>query len=82
VRGNQSGIYHDLESHYYDVTLPEECFATAEVAEAAGCGRRSDKRLESKPGGYYTNQYTNPPETPLNIGEHYIRENGLPKPFR
>jgi hypothetical protein len=44
VRGNQSGIYHDLESHFYDVTLPEECFATADDAEAAGYGHRSGER--------------------------------------
>jgi len=36
VKGNQSGIYHDLDSPYYDATHPEECFATAGDAEAAG----------------------------------------------
>jgi hypothetical protein len=36
VKGNQSGIYHDVDSPYYDATHPEECFATAEDAEAAG----------------------------------------------
>jgi hypothetical protein len=36
VKGNQSGIYHDVGSPYYDVTHPEECFATAEDAESAG----------------------------------------------
>jgi hypothetical protein len=36
VKGNQSGIYHDVDSPYYDATHPEECFATAEDAEDAG----------------------------------------------
>ncbi len=36
VKGNQSGIYHDTDSPYYDATHPEQCFATAEDAEAAG----------------------------------------------
>jgi micrococcal nuclease len=36
VKGNLSGIYHDVDSPYYDATHPEECFATAEDAEAAG----------------------------------------------
>jgi hypothetical protein len=36
VKGNQSGIYHDVDSPYYDATHPEECFATAEDAEADG----------------------------------------------
>jgi hypothetical protein len=34
VKGNQSGTNHDLESHYYDVTHPEE-YVTA-AAEATG----------------------------------------------
>ena len=32
VKGNQSGIYHDSDSPNYNVTHPEECFATAEEA--------------------------------------------------
>jgi len=36
VKGNQSGIYHDIDSPYYDATHPEECFATAADARAAG----------------------------------------------
>jgi hypothetical protein len=36
VKGNQSGIYHDLDSPYYDATHPEECFATAADAREAG----------------------------------------------
>ncbi len=35
-KGNQSGLYHVPDGSYYDVTNPEECFATAEDAEAAG----------------------------------------------
>lgn len=31
----------------------------------------------SRLGGYYTNLS----ETPLNVGKHFIRENGLSKPF-
>jgi hypothetical protein len=30
---------------------------------------------------WYTNWYTNPSETPVNIGEHFMRENGLDKLF-
>jgi hypothetical protein len=29
VKGNQSGIYHDVDSPYYDATNPEECYANA-----------------------------------------------------
>ena len=36
IKGNQSGLYHVPEGSYYDVTNPEECFATAGDAEAAG----------------------------------------------
>ncbi|MDP9485611.1 MAG: thermonuclease family protein [Actinomycetota bacterium] len=36
VKGNQSGIYHVPGGGYYDVTNPEECFATGADAEAAG----------------------------------------------
>jgi hypothetical protein len=41
IKGNQSGLYHVPEGSYYDVTNPEECFATAEDAEAAGYGASS-----------------------------------------
>ena len=37
IKGNQSGLYHVPDGAYYDVTNPEECFATASDAEAAGC---------------------------------------------
>jgi micrococcal nuclease len=36
IKGNQSGLYHVPGGAYYDVTNPEECFATAQDAEAAG----------------------------------------------
>ena len=36
VKGNQSGIYHDVDSPYYDATNPEECYADAADAENAG----------------------------------------------
>jgi hypothetical protein len=37
IKGNQqSGIYHEPDGAYYDETDPEECFATAADAEAAG----------------------------------------------
>jgi len=36
VKGNQSGIYHDVDSPYYDATNPEECYADAAAAENAG----------------------------------------------
>jgi len=36
IKGNQSGLYHVPGGAYYDVTNPEECFATAANAEAAG----------------------------------------------
>jgi len=36
VKGNQSRIYHDVDSPYYDTTHPEVCFASAAAAEAAG----------------------------------------------
>jgi micrococcal nuclease len=36
IKGNQSGLYHVPGGTYYDVTNPEECFATASEAEAAG----------------------------------------------
>ena len=36
IKGNQSGLYHVPEGAYYEVTNPEECFTTAEDAEAAG----------------------------------------------
>ncbi len=36
IKGNQSGLYHVPDGAYYDVTNPEECFATAADAEAAG----------------------------------------------
>ncbi len=36
IKGNQSGLYHVPEGSYYDVANPEECFATAGDAEAAG----------------------------------------------
>jgi hypothetical protein len=37
IKGNaSSGIYHVPGEDYYDVTDPEECFATPQDAEAAG----------------------------------------------
>ena len=42
VKGNQSGIYHDVDSPYYDATDPEECYATA--ADAENAGYRAPKR--------------------------------------
>jgi hypothetical protein len=36
VKGNQSGIHHDVDSPYYDATNPEECYADAADAENAG----------------------------------------------
>jgi len=36
VKGNQLGIYHDVESPYYDATHSEEYFTAAEEAEASG----------------------------------------------
>jgi hypothetical protein len=36
IKGNQSGIYHVPDGAYYDVTDPEECFATETDAQAAG----------------------------------------------
>jgi len=36
VKGNQSRIYHDVDSPYYDATHPEVCFVSAAAAEAAG----------------------------------------------
>ena len=36
VKGNQSGIYHDVDSPYYDATHAAVCFVTAADAEAAG----------------------------------------------
>ncbi len=36
IKGNQSGLYHVPGGSYYDVTNPEECFATTQDAEAAG----------------------------------------------
>jgi micrococcal nuclease len=36
IKGNQSGLYHVPGGAYYDVTNPEECFATPQDAEAAG----------------------------------------------
>ena len=36
IKGNQSGLYHVPGGAYYDETNPEECFATAADAEAAG----------------------------------------------
>ena len=36
IKGNQSGLYHVPSGAYYDVTNPEECFATAADAQAAG----------------------------------------------
>ncbi len=36
IKGNQSGIYHPPGSRSYNVTNPEECFATPADAEAAG----------------------------------------------
>ena len=36
VKANQSGIYHDVDSPYYNTTRAEVCFATAADAEAAG----------------------------------------------
>lgn len=36
IKGNQSGLYHVPGGAYYDVTNPEECFATPADAEAAG----------------------------------------------
>lgn len=35
-RGSNGWIYHQPWQQYYDVTKPEECFATAAAAEAAG----------------------------------------------
>jgi hypothetical protein len=42
VKGNQSDIYHDIDSPYYDATNPEECYATA--ADAENAGYRAPKR--------------------------------------
>ena len=36
IKGNQSGLYHVPGGAYYEVTNPEECFATPAAAEAAG----------------------------------------------
>ena len=37
IKGNQSsGIYHMPGDAYYDVTDPEECFASEAAAQAAG----------------------------------------------
>jgi hypothetical protein len=37
IKGNQSfGIYHMPGDSYYDVTDPEECFASEAAAQAAG----------------------------------------------
>jgi hypothetical protein len=36
IKGNQSGLYHVPGGAYYDETNPEECFATAADAKAAG----------------------------------------------
>lgn len=40
IKGNDSSsgelIYHEPEGQFYDVTNPEECFASAAEAEAAG----------------------------------------------
>ncbi|MCA1739490.1 MAG: hypothetical protein LC740_11900, partial [Actinobacteria bacterium] len=36
IKGNQSGIYHPPGSRSYNVTNPEECFASSADAEAAG----------------------------------------------
>jgi micrococcal nuclease len=37
IKGNaDSGIYHPPEGQYYDVTNPEECFASPEAAAEAG----------------------------------------------
>lgn len=35
-RGSNGWIYHQPWNQYYSVTVPEECFATAAAAEAAG----------------------------------------------
>ncbi len=42
VKGNQSGVYHDVDSPYYDATHPEEGFTSA--ADAQGTGYRAPKR--------------------------------------
>lgn len=42
VKGNQSGIYHTPDSRSYKQTDPEECFATA--ADALAAGYRAPKR--------------------------------------
>ena len=37
IKGNaNSMIYHRPDQQYYDITVAEECFATAAQAEAAG----------------------------------------------
>lgn len=37
IKGNMNSmIYHRPGQEYYDVTVPEECFATADAAERAG----------------------------------------------
>ena len=36
IKGNQSGLYHVPGGAYYDVTDPEQCFATPGAAEVAG----------------------------------------------
>jgi hypothetical protein len=42
MKGNQSGIYHDFDSPYYDATNSEECYANA--ADADNAGHRPPKR--------------------------------------
>jgi hypothetical protein len=55
VKGNLSGVYHDVASPYYDATHPEEGLPSA--ADAQETGYRAPKRwaTESQVGSYYTN---------------------------
>jgi hypothetical protein len=47
IKGNQSGIYHVPGGAYYDVTDPEECFATEADARAARY-RASERGLKRR----------------------------------
>ena len=62
MKGNLSGVYHDVDSPYYDATHSEEGFTSAAYAQETGY--RATKRWapESQLGSYYTNWYTNPHE--------------------
>jgi hypothetical protein len=45
-------------------------------SHVAGCGG-SGSVVAPPASSYHTNQYANPPETPLNIEEHFMSENRL-----